>query len=271
MKSFFPDTMASSVIYAAVKLEVLVENKTVSWATGFIIDEKDFLSLYTCWHIVTGCDPHKLPKTLPEKRTRLKIHTQIETKQNESVTSYGGSTQLSIDLYDQGSKPIWFQGEPQEGTENGEIPVPNWDCIRININQFRNDLIGWFHPTDQITRRIDVCHPVHIVGYPYGYSANESGPEPVFLGRHVASSTGPRFYTLLDGAGARGMSGSPVIAKHEGKWKLIGIYCGTIFPESAHFRDDLYGKDGKSDLPLGKFIDSIIARGVVGAPVYEKN
>ena len=39
-------------------------------ASGFLRSERDKVFLYTCWHVLTGLDPHhiELGYTLPERR-----------------------------------------------------------------------------------------------------------------------------------------------------------------------------------------------------------
>ena len=254
------------VSQATVRLEILDENnKTVSWASGFVVDEHDFLSLYTCWHVVTGVDPHNIPVRAPPKRNRIKVHTQTIRKISETLTGIGGLTMFDVDLYDQTGTPIWRQGASELDVDNATLPPPFWDCVRIDVEKSRNLFANVFKPCDEKFGGLTISDDAYIVGYPYGFSPNPIGPVPIFLRRTVASdgTSGP--FILLDGSGVQGMSGGPVVTKIDGEWRLAGIYNGAIFPEATFYSSELEKRKWESRLPLGKYTMSMVARHSVGA------
>ena len=75
---------------------------------------------------------------------------------------------------------------------------------------------------------------VHVVGFPYGYSAfGGSNPTAIVLTRFVAST---RFSLrtqefLLESPGAPSMSGGPVFLERNEKLYFTGQYSGLIYPD----------------------------------------
>ena len=255
------------VSHAVVRLELLNSHeKILSRATGFVVKEGDFPSLYTCWHVVTGVDPHKLPTVPPERRHTLRVYALGMEIVKEGVTRLGGYSSFDIPLYDSMGAPSWIMGPIQEGCSGAMTPPPVWDCVRFDISRFFHLLPNAFEPEDDILNSIDISEDAYIVGYPYGYSASASGPDPIFLRRTRASTWGPTSFDLLDGAGAKGMSGGPIVTRKENEWRLAGIYNGVVFPEAAYFEEETDKKNFNSQLPLGKYTMSMLARSVLGVP-----
>ncbi|WP_170787076.1 trypsin-like peptidase domain-containing protein [Ruegeria lacuscaerulensis] len=242
-------------------------NNTLSWASGIVVDEMDFPSIYTCWHVVSGADPHNLPSNAPPKRHVIRVHTQGIEKRTPEITAIGGLQTFDFDLYDKGGKPTWLQGPSQEGLDAVDLPPPTFDCVRFDVSSHRHLLPGAFKPQDDIRNRLDVPEDAFIVGYPYAYSPYKNSPDPIFLRRSPACLFAPRGYILLDGPGAKGMSGGPIVTRVDNEWRLAGIYNGVLFPEATYFEEELSDNNGKSQLPLGKYTMSVIARKVVGAPI----
>lgn len=255
------------VSHAVVRLELFGEDgQLINHASGFIIDERDFLSLYTCWHVVTGVDPYSLPRVRPRKRVRMNVHTLVSESRASGVTAIGGSGYFTLELYNDAGRPNWAQSLAQEGCENVELPVPHWDCVRIDVERFREKIVGAFHPDDDILNYLDISEDAFIVGYPFGYSAAGDSPYPIFLRRTRASSMQKSAFTLLDGPGAPGMSGGPVVTRINNEWRLAGIYCGVEFPEAARSVGALGPEIKESRLPLGRYLETVVARQVVGVP-----
>lgn len=254
------------VSHAVVRLEALnAENRTISWASGFVINERDYLSLYTCWHVVSGADPHRLPSKPPTKRERLRVQVMTRTVKSPGIATIGGLTTFDVELYDESGNSVWSQGEPQPGTENAMMRPSHWDCVRLNVSSFADFLHSPFQPEDDIvTLRLDISEDAFIVGYPYGYSANETGPDPIFLRRTPASNWGPRYFSLLDGPGAPGMSGGPIVTRLNNEWRLVGIYNGVVFPEAKYCSSILEQNKNESRLPLGKYTVLTVARASLG-------
>lgn len=249
------------VSHAVVRLEAIGENGiTLGWSSGFVVDEKDFPSLYTCWHTVTGADPQNLPTKPPLKRVKLRLHTLKMESETPEITRIGGLKTIEINLFDDEGRRNWLQGDPKEGI-SGDLPPPHFDCVRFNVSEFRNHFPGAFQPEDDILNYLDISEDAFIVGYPYGYSAFDDSPDPVFLRRTRACMWAPNATILLDGPGAKGMSGGPVVTRIDNEWRLAGIYTGVVFPESTHFQKELQDGGGVSRLPLGKYTMTVLARG----------
>jgi hypothetical protein len=170
------------------------------------------------------------------------------------VKNYGvqtfGSKSLVCDLYENvdtgGLKPLWIQGNSSFESDDLEriglfIPLRG-DFVKIPIGQhFNAEQKKLFIKKLNISggNNITLADEILIAGYPYGFSVSgEKGfPEPVFIKRNIASASPyisggvHNFRFLLDGAGYRGMSGSPVFCLNDGKVSLFGIYNGVVFPD----------------------------------------
>jgi len=95
-------------------------------------------------------------------------------------------------------------------------------------------------------------------------------PAPIFLKRSIASNQTEQVgVTLLDGGGTPGMSGASIVAKHDDRWWLFGIYTGILFP------DHMYGSNAtKNDrfAALGMMAQLSIARAFMDVPgLFKKN
>lgn len=239
------------------------DGRTLGWSSGFVVDEKDFLSLYTCWHTVTGADPQNLPATPPTKRVKLRLHTLKIHDETSEIRSIGGHRTIEINLFDDENRRKWLQGDSEKEV-SGDLPPPRLDCVRFDVSEFRNFFPGTFQPEDDILDYLDISEDAFIVGYPYGYSPMAENPDPIFLRRTRACMWAPNYATiLLDGPGAEGMSGGPVVTRIDNEWRLAGIYTGVVFPESTYFQERLQN-NGASKLPLGKYTMTLLARGATG-------
>lgn len=255
---------------SVARLEALDEQgRTLGWGSGFFIEERDFLSLYTCWHVVTGIDAHQLPSPhkFPPVRAQLRVHTLGVSDRGAGLRTIGGLVTFSIDLFKGNGERNWFQGKPQHVDDTGKLSPPEYDCVRIDVSAFRDKVPHFLKPDDDQKRLLKIHEDAYIVGYPYGFSANIVGPDPVFLRRNQVSNWPTQSYFLLNAPGARGMSGGPIVTFYENEWRLRGIYNGALFPEATYFADQLEENGGESRLPLGKYIPSFALRRIVGAPV----
>jgi hypothetical protein len=266
------DIAVFHITHSTVKLEVLAASgQTVAWASGFLVEEHDFLSLYTCWHVVTGADPHNLPSGSVVRRKGLRVHAMAR-EERPGIISIGGLQNFQIDLYDDSGRPTWFQGPAQEKDKDqtGLTPPPFWDGVRFNVDPYRTSLPDRLTDSDCPNISLGVGEDAFIVGFPYGYSGNEKGPDPIFLRRAVASAWGPSGFQLLDGPGAEGMSGGPIVTRIEKRWYVAGLYNGVVFPEAPLFLDRIKANSGRSTLPLAKYTMATIIRSVCGAkPSYK--
>ena len=171
-------------------------------------------------------------------------------------TSISGANKMTVPLYSENGTPLWHQQEPPDMPHADinaiGLRVPQFlDAVALPINlepnttrflafnksQIASTSTGGYRPTTHLT----------IIGYPYGYSVFDvASPEPVFVTRSIAAAVTMRPYQiLLDGIGARGMSGSPVLSQDKnGKFRLEGIYTGAINPSIVGHDHDLYASLG---------------------------
>jgi hypothetical protein len=256
----------------SLQIEVLGENRAVlSRATGFVVSERDGMFLYTCWHVVTGIDfLQPTPLRPPARRASLTVSSQDVAQCQPGVQAFGGGRKIEIPLYDATGAPRWLQ-EPDErvlpdmNAIGFHVPA-SFDIVRIPIDldplireavEFVND--------DIYSNSWEAGRDVMIVGYPHGYSAiDTTTPEPIFLKRSIASNRTAKISTvLLDGGGTPGMSGAPVIVFHEGRWWLIGIYTGLIFPDHQRGSE---GQGNDRHAALGSMAPVYFARASMRVP-----
>lgn len=262
--------MSSTILIGtkALRLEVLGEGDAlISRATGFVLEDSDGLFLYTCWHVVTGIDyQNPYPLAAPKKRVRIRAYAQQVNHLQPGIQSIGLSQAIDIELYEPSGEKRWQQDPNHE--ENADLEAIGlhkpkfFDFVRIPISIAVSAVeILCFHKRNVFTNLLSSGDDVVIVGYPYGYSAlGDIAPEPVFLKRSIAS--GRSRPTLLDGIGAPGMSGSPVIVFHSGRWWLEGMYTGQIFP------DYKYKESRETDrfAALGQYASVQLARAFMQVP-----
>lgn len=217
-------------------------------ASGFIVNEGKDRFLYTCWHVVTGFDPFdiRIPPVIEARpalsKVKLRVSLQRATINEPGAITIGGSQSWTVPLYDRDARPrspLWYQDK--DAKENADLSnyglrVPRWnDIVKIRLP-----------PTETVSDIQLVDHSsffpniprlgekVHIVGYPFGYSAGgDEQPTPVVLSRNIASTRvgNSSFRCLLDGPGTEGMSGGPIFMEYSGKLVLLGLYTGVIFPD----------------------------------------
>lgn len=221
----------------SVKLELLDDSdRPVSNGTGIIITEDDGPYLYTCWHVVTGYDFLALNVKAPPRAKKISLRTKQVTRPAPGLTAVGNEKIVNYPLYDDAGRPRWQQQEaerPHADLNSIGIKVPehiDWVRLPVEIDELSRQHQS-FVPNDIWHDHMGIGTPTMIGGFPYGYSAFHF-PEPLFLTRAIATMGSKiPFITLLDGAGAKGMSGSPVYVKIAGKWALYGVYTGLIFPD----------------------------------------
>lgn len=232
--------------YKSVHVQCLDnDGKEISNATasGFIVNEKGKLFLYTCWHVVTGYDMHevKIRRSHPN-RHKLRVTLQQHETRQPGVNVTGGSQSFDIELYDeedQQLRPKWnqeSQDRPNLDLNIINIKVPKWfDVVKLTIPDGINIPPMQIFSEDEIYRNsAQIGDKIYIVGYPYGYSALGLGqPTSVVITRHVAATSIQERdnQMLLDGPGAPGMSGGPILIEKDNAIYLTGIYTGLIYPD----------------------------------------
>jgi hypothetical protein len=186
--------------------------------TGFFFRQGQDLSLITNWHIVSGVDPTTMApidgKVLPEKL--LCHYKQYLDKDGRPTSDHGpaiGNFPKEIDLY-RGNKAIWFEHSSRQ----------NVDVVAIKLSigelgEFANIPVNEVEQTPglQLAAGMD-CF---VLGYPQGMIG--PGRTPIWKRGSIASEPAylykdkPGF--LIDTATRKGMSGSPVVARHSGIYR----------------------------------------------------
>lgn len=240
----------------SVRLEAIdAEDQIISRGSGFVVKESTGMYLYTCWHIVTGLNFLSLKVNVPPKAKKIRIYKK-RVQNAEVGFLIGGTEMLSIDLY-KGNQPVWLQQQqdtPHADLNNINIRVPKeYDLVALKLPDSK---IGFdpvhFSPLDIFDRYMSATQDVIISGYPYGYSSLLQQPEPIMIKRSVASNFHEKTgIHLLDGTGFPGMSGSPIYYKSQNKFRLWGVYTGSIYPDhdfldNAHDKNDKFAALGLS-------------------------
>jgi len=265
----------------AVLIRCLDENREPipnTTGTGFIRDEEDGLFLYTCWHLVTGLNPHNLevPHRPPDRRY-LEILLQKAQTRQPGVTAIGGLQTHIVALYDTSSEPhvpAWYQDEedvPNADLNQIGIHVPFWhDAVKIPLpKEVRVDKMQYIEQSQLLVSPTTLPFPgekVFVVGFPYGFSALGSRqPTPVTLTRFIAATRveDRRTDMLLESIGAPGMSGGPVFAIRKESVYLLGMYTGLIFP------DYRIGKNER-DTALGTCVNMMLCWEELALVPYER-
>lgn len=251
----------NSLPLCGVRVQCLDECKNVirgAVASGFLRREGGVLFLYTAWHVVTGFDPHciKVGYELPRRRY-IQIHLQGVREIQPGWTGIGGAQTLVLPLYQNPDAkigplvPIWLQNDqhiPHPFLNHVGLFVPFWaDVVKIAMpDSLRVSELQTIADCQLMSEAgnpfVDVGEKCLIVGYPYGFSAaiDVEQPTPVVFTRFIASAhiAGARkFEYFLDGYGAPGMSGGPVLVDRGDRLFLFGIYTGDIFPDYEFSRE----------------------------------
>ena len=241
--------------FVGVLLRCLDENRAPlpgAFASGFIRRESGGLSLYTCWHVVTGFDPNdvRVGLDLP-KRRYLEVALQATERRQPGVEVVGGLQSCVLPLYSSGvpTRPLWFQDDahvPHVDLNAVGLYLPFWhDTVKLALppeiavsDMQVVDKGRFFKGNMSLLAPGDKCL---IVGYPYGFSAfGPTQPTPVVLTRFAASDrvAGRRLQFLLESVGAPGMSGGPVYVERDAELLLVGMYTGSMYPDYAQRQNE---------------------------------
>lgn len=194
--------------------------------------ESGALHLYTCWHVVAGHDPRNT--TTPVKYTPRKF-LRITGIGVDGPNSVSSSESLTIPLFDKVGQPVWEQ-EPEESGHLDfnalGLKVPkNIDVVRLNVDLEKRLVERWaIDPSHTSNEFFELGEDVFVCGFPHGFSAVPDTQVPIFLKRSVASRVSSKYQiTLLDTGCLPVMSGGAVFRRIGEKWRLAGMYSGTIF------------------------------------------
>jgi len=215
-----------------------------AYASGFIVKENGQLFLYTCWHVATGYDMHKIKtgNNLPD-RSIFRVTLQDCQQPQPGLNVVGGKQSFEIQLYTEkdGKKiPAWFQDMkdlPCFELNNINIKVPSWhDVIKLHIPHDICVSDMQILSDDDISMNSPMIgDKLYIVGFPYGYSAlGLEQPTPIVMTRFLAANSVVERTTmdrLMDGPCTHGMSGGPVFVETNNALFLTGIYKGSIYPD----------------------------------------
>lgn len=218
-----------------------------AYGTGFLweVDNKTFL--LTNWHNLTGVNPDTgklLGDFIPTHiQVGVKFILSIENK-NKIV----GTKQLELPLYDLEGIPLWL-----EHPDGCQI-----DCVALEITASVSSL-----SLAQVLNKCDfewrlppsVGTDVFVVGYPHGLSGDAF--TPIWKRGSIASE--PSFnhqgmpIFLIDTATRKGMSGSPVIVRHNGLFDPgneggIGVSADGIVGTIENFCGIYSGRIGDDEL-----------------------
>jgi hypothetical protein len=256
-----------------VRLECLDRNLHAirgTVASGFVRKEGGQFFLYTCWHVVTGIDPHHVvvPPEHPNRRF-LQVLLQAADKSHPGLVRIGGAQSHIVPLYADPIatsiplEPLWYQDArhiPNRYLNLAGLFVPSRnDIVKIRLpdglclsGSQVVDTESEMPLSAELPAPGDKCL---IVGYPYGFSAaGMAQPTPVVFTRFIASNhiAGPRrFEFFLDGFGAPSMSGGPVFVERGERLYLLGVYSGDIYPDhELHTREKTTALGTVADIRL---------------------
>ncbi len=219
-------------------IELMAHGRSLSTATGFIVQPAEQPYLITNWHVVTGrhADTGELlsPETgaIPDE-VRILHHSR-----GMLGRSWGLRTET---LRNPDGTPRWI--EHPKGQKIDVVAVP-LQAVDQNID---------IYPFDLSLADTDVdaqpAMPVSIIGFPFGLLT--VGGFPIWKTGHIASEpeldygNEPNF--LIDATTRKGMSGSPVVLRLYGAYptrdgpvaigtkgvtRFLGVYSGRIHGEA---------------------------------------
>jgi len=212
-------------------LELVVRDRDIGKATGFVVHWKQQPYLITNWHVLSGRHPEtnevQSPTGAVPDVVRIRHHSQ----------RLGNWVVRSDPLVDKQANPRWI-----EHPKGSQI-----DVVALPLRSVEADVR--LHPFDLSLADVDlipvVAMPVSIIGFPLGLAATPAFP--IWKTGHIASDpdldyTGkPAF--LIDATTRGGMSGSPVVIRRIGgsaaivmkrtpSTRFLGIYSGRIHVDS---------------------------------------
>lgn len=233
----------------SIRIKILAETtrKEITWATGFLCEYKEKIFLITNWHVVNG--RNSITKELLSTNGAIPGFLRVDLKYLKQVGTNSFTTEIvqfeqplflyneNESFYDE-SKPLWIEHD-----KKNEIDVVAIDFTKIKDHLADHQLMRYNIEEEikysQYTTGISVMDKAFIIGFPLSTSLSPN-EYPIYKGATIASEikiNDEPPIILIDGKTKSGMSGSPVILKHEisgspegdalmGKSQLIGIYSG---------------------------------------------
>lgn len=219
----------------SLRLEVWVNDRSLSTATGFLVKKEDQFFLITNWHVVSGRDPDSneiLSPTGACPEVLRIIHHHVDGLGNWIV--------LDESLYDSEGNPRWI--EHPAGSRIDVVALPLQTATNPQVRIYKFDLL-----LAHVDMVVLPAMPVSIIGYPFGLATGTGFP--IWKTGHVASDPNvdydsrPTF--LIDATTRGGMSGSPVVLRlmdpitSKGRTigsglqtRFLGVYSGRIHEQS---------------------------------------
>ncbi len=226
-----PQIQIDPLSVTSLHVEVFAGGTRLSSATGFTIERNGSYYLVTNWHVVTGINPDTNECLLSNLSVPDELRVWIH------VDPLGNWSQVSVPLLDSSSNELYLVNADGQATDVVIVPLPSLPS-QAKVYPFNLGL----SKTDMIP---EVAMPVSIIGFPLSMSA--AGKFPIWKTGHLASeydlSYNGKPVCLIDATTRGGMSGSPVVLKMNGGYKIkngnlmlaggistrfLGIYSGRI-------------------------------------------
>ena len=261
-------------------------------ATSFFYEAKDSqLFLITNWHVVTGRDPWKPSESqtgaIPSI-ARIRLHRKQELIDGQKSIALTDIQEFPFRINsNDGNDPRWLE-HPEYRFDVDVVAIKIHEPSKLR-NQFVLNVVNrWkeFHKGYQP----EVMDDVFVIGYPWGLSASPERGEiiPIYKRGSIASDPIIDFRRrpsiLIDCRTTSGMSGSPVIASHDGILmpdgymsadttlgtvsSFLGIYSGRLMEEnSMENREREISEIGI--VWKASVLDALTQSGVPGTPLKE--
>jgi hypothetical protein len=237
------DAYSRSVAHIELFASQSGQSVSCGLATGFFYRRDGGLYLITNWHVVTGVDPTTMMPEGPSPDVLVFHYKQTVDATGKPIPPPApalANWPKQVNLYQAGT-PTWFEHTTRQ----------NVDVVAIKLSQ--PDLVEFANvPVNEVDQspELEVAAGMDcfVLGYPEGMIG--PGRTPIWKRGSIASEPKydwrdkPSF--LIDTATRKGMSGSPVVARHSGILKVspgpglgpndvigtvtkfIGIYSGRI-------------------------------------------
>jgi len=209
-------------------------------ATGFFYQVADAVQLITNWHVVTGVDPTTMQPV--DAKEPLPSALRILYKAHFSE---GGAKGIDTRTHDiplcDGDQALWSEHSTRQ---NVDVVAIKLDVTQLE--NFANQSINTIQQENRLAPYPGM--DCYVLGYPEGMIG--PGRTPIWKRGSIATEPLYNFRSmrgfLIDTATRNGMSGSPVIARHDGIFnpggpgglspdavigsvnKFIGIYSGRL-------------------------------------------
>ena len=224
--------MTEPILFATTRVSTFRGRQPLTAATAFFFERDSRLYVVTCRHVLHDEQTGHFPD-----RVELVLHVDATDLTQTAV--------FSILLYRDG-RAIWRQGKDSAGP----VDVAVLELDRDNLPQ--GVVLRPFDPShiQYPTPEVEMGASLRVLGFPLGFYDTRHHL-PVMRHAIIASAFGVRFqgqgYFLTDARMHRGMSGAPVVLRHDDKdaefpWRLLGVHASRV---------DMGDRDIQQDETLG--------------------